>query len=242
MTDLLTVFEVADYLRTTPTTIYRWLKQGKIRGIKIGKEWRIYESSLSDLTHINTNMKVNDHLWTRLNKSEHLLVITNCEEDIYKLETSFFKHAMNQGKRMLKGCWWQDMDQIREKYNSNGIDIEYLESKGLFTLVDFDAQYKKYGINGPVYSWITEIEKNKNDVLWASGSPEMKCCGYDEAELIRFETKLNNTIQKMPVVGICPYVIKEFSEDSFNTIVSLMQQHSGTVFFSRDNNTTLLRN
>lgn len=41
--------EVAEYLRTTTTTIYRWLKQGKIRVVKIGKEWRIYESSLESL-------------------------------------------------------------------------------------------------------------------------------------------------------------------------------------------------
>ena len=38
MNELLTVQEVADFLRTTSTTIYRWLKNGKLQGVKIGKE------------------------------------------------------------------------------------------------------------------------------------------------------------------------------------------------------------
>lgn len=46
MNELLTVQEVADFLRTTSTTIYRWLKNGKLQGVKIGKEWRISRVAL----------------------------------------------------------------------------------------------------------------------------------------------------------------------------------------------------
>lgn len=43
---LLTVEEVAQRLRYRPATIQSWLRQGKLRGKKIGKEWRI---ALADL-------------------------------------------------------------------------------------------------------------------------------------------------------------------------------------------------
>lgn len=39
-TSLLTVDELAEYLGLKKQTIYNWLNQGKISGIKIGKVWR----------------------------------------------------------------------------------------------------------------------------------------------------------------------------------------------------------
>lgn len=42
----LTVEEVAEMLRLNTVTIYRWLRNNKLRGIKLGKEWRIKESDL----------------------------------------------------------------------------------------------------------------------------------------------------------------------------------------------------
>lgn len=43
---LLTVDEVAEQLRLTPTVTRRWLQQGKLPGLKIGREWRIDEKDL----------------------------------------------------------------------------------------------------------------------------------------------------------------------------------------------------
>ncbi|MHB0978876.1 MAG: helix-turn-helix domain-containing protein [Thermoleophilia bacterium] len=41
-----TVNQVAEMLQTAPLTIRRYLKAGKIRGFKVGKDWRITESDL----------------------------------------------------------------------------------------------------------------------------------------------------------------------------------------------------
>lgn len=38
---LLTVEEVAQRLKYKPATIQGWLRHGRLRGTKIGKEWRI---------------------------------------------------------------------------------------------------------------------------------------------------------------------------------------------------------
>jgi excisionase family DNA binding protein len=40
VTRLLTVKELADYLRVHPSTIYRLLKRGDLPGIKLGSDWR----------------------------------------------------------------------------------------------------------------------------------------------------------------------------------------------------------
>jgi len=47
MTDsLMTVEEVAKYLKVEQSTIYTWAKEGKIPGIKIGRFWRFKEEDI----------------------------------------------------------------------------------------------------------------------------------------------------------------------------------------------------
>jgi excisionase family DNA binding protein len=38
--DIMTLEEVAAYLKVTPQTIYAWAQQKKIPAAKLGKEWR----------------------------------------------------------------------------------------------------------------------------------------------------------------------------------------------------------
>jgi excisionase family DNA binding protein len=42
--DILTLEEVALYLRLTPQTIYKWAQEKRIPGAKLGKEWRFRKS------------------------------------------------------------------------------------------------------------------------------------------------------------------------------------------------------
>jgi excisionase family DNA binding protein len=43
---VLTVSEVAQYLRIDEQTVYRLLRSGELRGIKAGREWRVHRSVL----------------------------------------------------------------------------------------------------------------------------------------------------------------------------------------------------
>lgn len=47
MSKYLTVAEVADLLRVHPETIRTYLKSGKIKGLKLEREWRISDGALS---------------------------------------------------------------------------------------------------------------------------------------------------------------------------------------------------
>ena len=51
MAELMTVEEVADYLRVTEKTIYRLLKQGRISAAKVGRQWRFDKASIDEWLH-----------------------------------------------------------------------------------------------------------------------------------------------------------------------------------------------
>ena len=44
MEDIMTLEEVAKYLKLKPQTIYAWAQGGKIPAAKLGKEWRFKKS------------------------------------------------------------------------------------------------------------------------------------------------------------------------------------------------------
>jgi excisionase family DNA binding protein len=47
-TRLMNIDELADYLRIQRQTIYNWLNQGKIGGIKVGGVWRFDRKDVDD--------------------------------------------------------------------------------------------------------------------------------------------------------------------------------------------------
>lgn len=47
--ELLTVEEVAEYLKMNPQVIRRWLREGKLPGSKIGRAWRVSKQDIDDM-------------------------------------------------------------------------------------------------------------------------------------------------------------------------------------------------
>ena len=52
MGQILTAKELADYLKLTEVTIYKYANEGKIPGFKIGNRWRFDEEQIDDLMSI----------------------------------------------------------------------------------------------------------------------------------------------------------------------------------------------
>jgi excisionase family DNA binding protein len=245
MAGLMTVSEVADYLRTTTTTIYRWLKEGKLTAVKIGKEWRIAKDTLHSVMNKQRNAADSSTFWSRLCQNEHLMVITNKYSEVAGFEVSFFKQALKEGARMMKGCWWQEEDEVIEQYEKLGLDAAYLKKEGFLNFVNFKKMFKKEGIEGPIKAWRLNIEKTIAGGiprLWASGSPNISCCGNDGDGLLAFESGLNEAIKSMPVIGVCPYALEDDPcRENFGKILALMGHHSGVAFY-HDGQYALLRN
>ena len=52
---LLTLREVAKYLRVVPLTVYRMIHRGDLTAIKVGNEWRIRRQDLEDYLKRSTS-------------------------------------------------------------------------------------------------------------------------------------------------------------------------------------------
>lgn len=46
--EIMTLEEVARYLKMKPQTVYKWAQEGQIPGTKLGKEWRFRRSILDE--------------------------------------------------------------------------------------------------------------------------------------------------------------------------------------------------
>ena len=51
MAELMTVAEVADYLRVTEKTVYRLLRRGSIPATRVGRQWRFKKASIDEWLH-----------------------------------------------------------------------------------------------------------------------------------------------------------------------------------------------
>jgi excisionase family DNA binding protein len=58
--ELLVSEEVAEYLGVERTTVQRWCRSGHLRGLKIGKGWRIRRDALEDFRKQSENRANSD--------------------------------------------------------------------------------------------------------------------------------------------------------------------------------------
>lgn len=50
----LTVQEIAEKYKVTPAAVHKWIKEGKLKAIKLGRVWRIPESALREFLKQNS--------------------------------------------------------------------------------------------------------------------------------------------------------------------------------------------
>jgi excisionase family DNA binding protein len=62
MTDIMTLEEVAKYLKLKPQTIYTWAQDGKIPAAKLGKEWRFKKTVIDKWFNEHIDEKFSKYL------------------------------------------------------------------------------------------------------------------------------------------------------------------------------------
>jgi excisionase family DNA binding protein len=62
MEDIMTLEEVAKYLKLKPQTIYAWAQDGKIPAAKLGKEWRFKKSIIDKWFNQHIDEKFSKYL------------------------------------------------------------------------------------------------------------------------------------------------------------------------------------
>jgi excisionase family DNA binding protein len=68
--DIMTLEEVARYLKLKPQTVYKWAQEEQIPGAKLGKEWRFRKSILDEW--IDTSILLSKGGFDLLERSCHL--------------------------------------------------------------------------------------------------------------------------------------------------------------------------
>ncbi len=51
MDEILTVQEVAQYLKLSRPTVWRWCQEGKLSAFKVGRGWRIHRSEMEKIVN-----------------------------------------------------------------------------------------------------------------------------------------------------------------------------------------------
>lgn len=59
--EIVTVEEVAKYLKLKPQTVYKWAQDGRIPGTKLGKEWRFRSRTTKEMPSVCTGI----YAWQR---------------------------------------------------------------------------------------------------------------------------------------------------------------------------------
>lgn len=62
MDDIMTLEEVAKYLKLKPQTIYTWAQKNKIPAAKLGKEWRFRKTVIDKWFNQHVNDKFSEYL------------------------------------------------------------------------------------------------------------------------------------------------------------------------------------
>ena len=71
-TDIMTLEEVAAYLKLKPQTIYTWAQEKKIPAAKLGKEWRFRKSIIDEwfIQHIDEKFSSVINNWKNKQEQE----------------------------------------------------------------------------------------------------------------------------------------------------------------------------
>lgn len=231
---LLTVDEVADFLRVAPNTVYRWCRDGKLTGIKIGKEWRITQTDLNQFLAARTGTLTSNSFETLLNRRlappEHIMVMANDPDKVYRLQAEFLQIGLKGGYPLFIGCWWQRPDEVRTRLTAAGLPISELEAAGRLTLADFNAAYVADGPEGVIALWEQQAETSKGQIFWGTGSHRLSDWEGQLEALMQFEDGLHQAFQRLPVIALCPCMLDRVDQSGFETLLDLTAYHSGALF------------
>jgi excisionase family DNA binding protein len=70
ISDIMTLEEIAEYLKLKPQTIYTWAQEKKIPAAKLGKEWRFKKSIIDEWYLQQIDEKFSDFINTWKSKQQ----------------------------------------------------------------------------------------------------------------------------------------------------------------------------
>jgi excisionase family DNA binding protein len=133
---LLGAAEVASYLGVGQVTVYRWCREGRLPCLKLGKSWRIRREALDDFLRQKeeSDRTLEGQLQAFLIVPDNVIGVAQTPKFLHRLDVAFFKVAETRGGVLIKfhGHESPSEDELRTKFERNGLDIARLEREGRF--------------------------------------------------------------------------------------------------------------
>ncbi len=229
--DFLTIQEVAKILKVHTNTIYKLCRRGLLPAVKIGKEWRINKDKLGQVLEEGISGTpagmVRKSAQALPMESGHTLGVFSDHEDLLNFERSFFLSAPRGRYRLLKGCWWQDPEEVRRDLAKAGLPISEMEARGDLVVLDLSKTFEHFGPVGAAGAWLkaatTALDSGYKG-LYGSGSPTFTCCGTHEG-LMEFESALHQMLKGLPVTAVCSYIFRSDCPQGLPELMDLIEHH-----------------
>jgi excisionase family DNA binding protein len=135
---LLGVPEVAAYLGVEPVTVYRWCRDGRLPGLKLGKAWRVRRAALEEfLRQAEQPATLAGHLRAFYSVPDHVLAVAATEALLYRLEAAFLQVGEARGGGLVKfyGPESPPPAALRGRLSEHGLDVAGLEGAGRLRFV-----------------------------------------------------------------------------------------------------------
>jgi excisionase family DNA binding protein len=103
MEELLTIEETADYLRVSVSTVRRMLNDGRLKGVNIGRQWRIPKEALAELTRPGGTDKQEIRNAWYLQQLANLVVVETVDGKLGCFAVAPFRHVDLEALSPYKG-------------------------------------------------------------------------------------------------------------------------------------------
>lgn len=169
--ELLEVPRIAEYLRVSDVTVYRWCREGRLPCLKLGNSWRVRRSALVDfLERGEHSATLVGQLRSFLRVPDNVLAIAQTPELLYRLDAAFFRVGEARGGMLAKfhdSHTGASVDELRSRMEEEGLDVERLEGEGRFRFVPEDYPLPEDYQVGALRRVYAE-EVNAGRTLWVS--------------------------------------------------------------------------
>jgi excisionase family DNA binding protein len=166
--DLLSVEDVARYFGVGQMTVYRWCKEGRLRCIKLGKQWRIRREELEDfLSQHERSTTLVGRLSSFLRVPDNVLAIAQNIDILHRLDAAFFRVGDARGGLLVKfyGGEEKSEDELSARFENNGLEVGRLKQEGRFLMkAEEDPLYGR----GDALRRLIEEEAVEGRTVWAS--------------------------------------------------------------------------
>lgn len=228
--ELLDVEDVASYLEVSPTTVWRWCRNGTLPSMKIARRWRIRREALEDfLQRSERSETLVGRLRPFLQVPDNILATAQTHELLIRLDAAFFQIGLARGGVVVKYVEHEKDDtlvELRETLKRNALDVSRLEEEGR---ISFVYEGKRSVERTEELRKLLAKEENKERSIWI-------CFNWDkQAEL---ETTLEHQEEITQLVKNSLLVVKtsmlehELEEWPAADFRRAQVMHLGTIWIS----------